>query len=797
MTATSPMSRVLQQLRGAALRQSGAGLTDAQLLGCFLERRDEAAFAALVYRHGPMVWGVCRRILRDAHEAEDAFQATFLVLVHKAASVVPRHMVGNWLYGVARQTAVRARAAAAKRRLREKQAMRSPVPEVAPVLWDDLEPVLDEELSRLPDKYRAPVVLCDLEGKSRKEAAAQLGWREGTVSGRLARARALLAQRLARRGLAVSGGTFVVLLAENAAPAAVPAAVLSSTIRSAALVAAGRSAGDVLPPAVAALSGGVLKAMLLTKLKIAAVALLFAALVGYGVGALTHRATGGERQSGDKRGDAKAPEKLIPPGPAARGGSSRVVFECKEPVSCLAWSAKGDWLAAGTREGTVHIVEVATGKHIKDFPVGGAVAALAFSPDGKSLAVSRPGQTIGPWSIATGKQIFMGGGVGTTIEHLAYTPDGRMAAGVGMGCFVQFGAIGSGASSMTPPAGVSAAAPDGLVSGWCDANTGILRYFYTSRGKALAFGNPLTLAVGNARSLAFAPGGQLVVVGGDEKSVRVWSLEANKQTRTLSGLDSPASRLTFSADGNSLAALADDGRSVRVWDFARGTIRCRINHPQGAVGTLALSPDGKSLATAVKDGKTIFLWNATPRQLAHAGPPLELAAKELAALWDALAGPDADKAEAAWLKLGAAGDNAVPFLRQRIWPVVVPAADVKAIEGMIADLDSVKFLTRERGFQGLLKAGELAVVPLQRCLEKQPPVEIKRRAELLLQKIGETERTPERSRVFEVIDLLEQMRTPRALALLEEIERDTLIAPLRAEAGRALRRVAQASLEKK
>src|SRR5262249_12607774 len=153
----------------------GAGLTDGQLLGRFIERRDEAAFAALVRRHGAMVWGVCRRVLGEHHDVEDAFQAAFLVLVRKAASIVPQEMVGNWLYGVAYQTALRARAARAKRRTRERQLMQMPEPTAAePTLWRDLKPVLDQELSRLPAKYRVAIILCDLEGKTRREAARQL-----------------------------------------------------------------------------------------------------------------------------------------------------------------------------------------------------------------------------------------------------------------------------------------------------------------------------------------------------------------------------------------------------------------------------------------------------------------------------------------------------------------------------------------------------------------------------------------------------------------------------------------------
>src|SRR5262249_42961899 len=157
------------QLRRAALLRDGGGMTDGQLLECFLTRRDEAAFAALVRRHGPMVLGVCRRMLHNPHDAEDAFQATFPVLGRKAATIARRELLGNWLYGVAYRTALDARAAAARRRVREKQVSEMPEPEASASedVWRDLRPLLDEELSRLPDKYRVPVVLCDLEGRTR------------------------------------------------------------------------------------------------------------------------------------------------------------------------------------------------------------------------------------------------------------------------------------------------------------------------------------------------------------------------------------------------------------------------------------------------------------------------------------------------------------------------------------------------------------------------------------------------------------------------------------------------------
>jgi RNA polymerase sigma factor (sigma-70 family) len=267
--ATSPVIEVIQHLRRTILLRDADGLSDGQLLEAYLSRRDETALAVLVKRHGAMVWGVCRRVLRSYHDAEDAFQATFLVLVRKAASIVPREMVGNWLHGVAHQTALKARATIAKRGVREKQVTAMPEPAVAEQnLWRDLQPLLDEELSRLPDKYRAVIVLCDLEGKTRKEAARQLGCPEGTVMGRLARARMLLAKRLARRDVTLSGGAVATVLTEKVASASVLPSVVTSTIKAATLFAAGQAATGTISVKVAALTEGVLKSMLLTKLKV-------------------------------------------------------------------------------------------------------------------------------------------------------------------------------------------------------------------------------------------------------------------------------------------------------------------------------------------------------------------------------------------------------------------------------------------------------------------------------------------------------------------------------------------------
>lgn len=257
-------NEVVDGLRRLALGD-GAAASDGALLDAYAAQRDEAALTALVQRHGGMVWGVCRRILGGGHDAEDAFQATFLVLLSKATGLRDRNKVANWLYGVAQQTAVRARCLRAQQAGREKQVSTMPdraQPEQAP--WTDVAAILDEELGRLPEKYRAVIVLCDLEEKSRSEAARLLGCPEGTVAGRLARARALLARRLNRRGVSASAGALASTFAALAAPA--PAGAVAATVQSAL---AGTASATV-----AALVQGVLQALFMRKLKIGALLLV-------------------------------------------------------------------------------------------------------------------------------------------------------------------------------------------------------------------------------------------------------------------------------------------------------------------------------------------------------------------------------------------------------------------------------------------------------------------------------------------------------------------------------------------
>jgi RNA polymerase sigma factor (sigma-70 family) len=281
-------------------------LSDGQLLDRFVEWREASAFEAIVERYGPLVWGVCRRVLRHHHDAEDAFQAAFLVLTRKAASVMPREKLGNWLYGVAFQTAMKARAIRAKRRVRERRAWEMTEPEIDPQEQpDELISRLDREITRLPEKYRMPIILCELEGKTHRQAAEQLGWPVGTVSGRLSRARSLLANRLCRRDRPLTAGAPTVLLAYDAASASVPPELIISTGQVASLGKVGKA--EVVSAEVAALTGKVVKAMLLNRLKIIAAKFLVISALGAGGAVFIYGSqnaeTAGQEQAVQRPGD--------------------------------------------------------------------------------------------------------------------------------------------------------------------------------------------------------------------------------------------------------------------------------------------------------------------------------------------------------------------------------------------------------------------------------------------------------------------------------------------------------------
>jgi RNA polymerase sigma factor (sigma-70 family) len=332
-----------------------AGLTDAELLERFTAQSAaaddaavaaEAAFSALVARHGPMVLGVCRRALADPNDVEDAFQATFLVLVRRARSVRVGDSLGRWLYGVARRVAAKARRARSERSRGRTAPL--PVEPVAPEPSADrigLLAALDEEVSRLPERYRAPVVLCHLEGLTHAEAAARLRWPVGTVSGRLSRARDLLKDRLVRRGLAPTAGSMVALLANEGARAAVPEPLTTTTVRAATRLATGATsqAGAVSASALS-LVNAVLRAAVVVKLKVAAVALMVIAVAGASVAAGIGAGAGARHPANDPdTGRAPAVASRAATNPAANHRpADEIVKEIEALIKNAAESQRGD-----------------------------------------------------------------------------------------------------------------------------------------------------------------------------------------------------------------------------------------------------------------------------------------------------------------------------------------------------------------------------------------------------------------------------------------------------------------------
>jgi RNA polymerase sigma factor (sigma-70 family) len=278
---------VISYLRMTLCAATRAGAPDEELLEQFVTQRDEAAFAALLRRHGPMVWGVCQRLLAHRQDAEDAFQATFLVLARKAAAIGRRQLLANWLFGVARRAALNMRAMRARCARHEQSCGDLPdVQATAETPWDDSHAVLDEELARMPAKYRLPLLLCGLEGMSHADAGKCLGWPTGTVAGRLSRGRELLRTRLLRRGVTAPAAALAAVLAPDAVSAAVPPQLVALSVRSAALVTASQSAAAVVSPAVAMVMHGVLRKMWLSRLLTTTALMALVALTLAGVGAI-------------------------------------------------------------------------------------------------------------------------------------------------------------------------------------------------------------------------------------------------------------------------------------------------------------------------------------------------------------------------------------------------------------------------------------------------------------------------------------------------------------------------------
>ncbi|HKI34240.1 MAG TPA: sigma-70 family RNA polymerase sigma factor, partial [Gemmataceae bacterium] len=668
------LSPVLRQLRRAAARPDDSA-TDADLLERFVHRRDEVAFEALVRRHGPLVLGVCRRVLRNEADAEDAFQATFVVLARKAASLRQRGLVGNWLYGVAHNTALKARAMNQKRRAKERQgaAARAAAPDGA---WQELQGVLDDELSRLPEKYRVPIVLCDLEGKAIKEAARLLGVPQGTAASRLARGRAQLAERLVRRGIVLSGGALAALVTRHAAAAGLSRSLVAMTVKAV--------GGASLPGAVAALADGVVKGMLLRKLQALATAAVLAAVVMAGVAGTAAlpaappepaRTGDGEREPSGNEKSAKSDVlgDALPAGALARLGTVR--WRHGEALSQLGFAAGGKQLVTAGGDGLIRVWDVATGKELRCFgramafgdrpgcretfyagqrsqnvTSGEARTGAVLALDGGAAALAEIDRSVSIWDVATGRQRCCVTGTRDQggLVALGLSADGKQLVSHGRDHSLVLWDAVSG-KDLRRLTGAPKPPPDRQVISAVGDVAAVTPCAFSADGRRLAVldrqSNPVAVQVWDpaaAKELWHVPldtslvptppafsanGKQLVRLAGD-LSVRVHDAADGKELRRVEwkGKEFFPTRTVLSPDGQLLAVLTGEGVVV-LYDLKEGQANRQLGEQGqflsgGASCTaLAFSPDGKTLAQGTGIN-SVRLWDVASgkaRELPGAG----------------------------------------------------------------------------------------------------------------------------------------------------------------------------------
>jgi RNA polymerase sigma factor (sigma-70 family) len=638
----SRIGALLEHLRQLSAEQDAENLSDQELVERYAVNRDEAAFGVLVRRHGPMVWRVCLAVTKHEQDAEDAFQAAFLVLARRPTGIRKRASFVSWLHGVAYRVALRTRA----------QALPPALPMYGAEIMSQEDPltkasqreglaILHDELNQLADKYRAPLVLCYLEDKTQDEAARQLAWSISTFRRRLGKARELLQLRVHRRGLALSALLASGTLAHAAQGRALPAGLLLATMRATQTWGTSLVAASGASSKAAALAEGVLQATASAHLKTVVVLALVWAIAVAGTGLLVYRAWVGlnpdaaplsrpttgsaaqtpasvpkERNHPDPFGDP------LPDDALARLGTTRLRVATPS-LSTVAFASDGKTVAAGG-DGAVRMWELATGKTVCSLPMPGIwIRSVAFAPDGKTLAAGGMSHTIRVWDVRTGAVVREFREPAGKVFGLVFSPDGRiLVSGSERGAVRAWGvATGEECGRLDLPALPNEEAypwpiaifPDNRTLATTDRNNR-LRLWNVTTGVELRQRDWLSPKL---HALALAPnspeGALLAAVGGHMSTIRLWQVASGHELRQWRGPAGHVDALGFSADGKLLAS-GDSERMIRLWQVATGAELGQIQTDEPGFRGLAFSPDGQVLASW--GDATIRLWQvATGEEL--------------------------------------------------------------------------------------------------------------------------------------------------------------------------------------
>ncbi|MBY0526209.1 MAG: sigma-70 family RNA polymerase sigma factor [Gemmataceae bacterium] len=549
------VNNLLGHIRRLLVARTDGDLPDRELLQRFVQSRDEAAFSVLMERHGPLVHRMCQRLLRDPHAAEDAFQATFLVLARKAASVRRPEALGCWLHGVAYKVASRARQQKAATPVEEPQAIdRMPDP-LTEMTLREARAMLHEALERLPEKYRLPLILCYLEEQTRDEAARQLGWPEGTFKRRLERGRELLREQLSRHGATISAGLLSTILSVDEAQA-LPLALKQAALESAVRFAAGEALAGV--PA-ARLAQAVLGSVVSGKLKLAIVLALALTVAGTGATALMLQPSHGRPAN-------EEPVVALADAPAAK--------EPAPPEQPMVLDVPKDPLPAGAvaRMGTLR------------FRQGGMIMAVAFAPDGKSLATAgNQKQPIRLWDLATGKERQRYDGQAEQVQRMLFSSDGKFLIAAEQGQSYR----------------------DVLLRQWDVATGKALRHFKTEI---------------NPCSLALSADNRTLAVGGLQGEIQLFDVAEGKELRSWKERQASIDGLAFSPNGKYLASggcFLNGDNKIRVWDAATGKLVRHIVGHEGGIMCCAFSPDSKTLASGGQREGRVHVWDVETGKHVH------------------------------------------------------------------------------------------------------------------------------------------------------------------------------------